>query len=147
MDKKSEEIRYIFTKYLETAVIRTRKHYIEKEMKRADWEELTEDVSQLTDGRNEWEEVTFYAPPQEEVRMADADTIRSVWDQYADGTLRTEVLKLNDKELLILFAKVYGGLNFTRIGEILHLDAAKTAHIYAYARKKLKKGCGPTNGV
>lgn len=147
MDKNHDEIRYRFTKYVETAVKRTRGHYIEREMKRTDWEILVEDTYQIVNPENIQVEQIFNTLSQEHIRLADAMKIRSVWDQYTDGALRTEVLKLKDRELIVLFAKVYEGLTFSDIGEIIHMDANTVSNIYNYVRKKLKKGCGKTNGI
>lgn len=149
MDKnyyENDEIRYRFTKYLNMAVIRTRNHYIDKEVKRTEWEQLTETTYQFADIINRTED-SFYKLSQKDFCLTDVNVIRTLWDQYADGTLRTEVLKLKDQELLILFIKVYGEMNFAQIGEILHMPADKVSNIYSYVRKKLKKGCGQTNGI
>lgn len=149
MNKNHEEheVKYRFTKYLETAVKRTRNHYIIKEIRRAEREENTAEADGLPVHESIEPEAVLFWSQHINYLPLDVDVIRRNWNQYTEGNLNTAVMDLNDKEIMVLFAKVYWELDFTEIGVLLFMDAKKVSNIYSYIRKKLKKGGVRTNGI
>lgn len=70
----------------------------------------------------------------------EASQIRSWICGQTQWNLAHAFQRLNDREVVIVYLKVFEKLTFAEIGEKLGEDWKKTASSYTYARKKLRKG-------
>ncbi len=140
MSNTEDITRYRFTKYVQTALERKRNAYLQKEYKRNQAEELMapEDLLNLAPLLLEHEEKN--GSQEREHQMSwDAKEIRSYLAEQAGRVWEGRLSVLTDRELLILYAKIFRGLDFEEIGAIMGIDGKQAASSYAYARKKMKK--------
>ena len=136
---KGKSIKYQFTKYVQVALERKRKAYLHKEYKRAT-EELFELEEQLNSIPILMEDSLRLRSLEREYQMPwDAKQIRAYLLEQTGGEWKKCLSVVTDRELLILYAEVFGGLNFTEIGCIMGLDKKRIAASYAYARKKMRR--------
>ena len=130
---KDEILKYSFTKYIDVALLRAKKDYISKEMKRGAVEEVTDlDVKIRS--------LKVAPEPQPEVLSLNPHRIRQYLSGTVDQRMEQCLTMLTDKELQIVYLKVFFHYAFIEIGEILSIDWKKVASIYSYARKKMQKG-------
>lgn len=142
---KDEPEKGAFTKYVEMALMRTRKGYINREQKRQMKEGIT-DPEQLcleTGEEAGWDIVQLRLAPNIPWKP---ECIKSYLKELINERVWASLLILTDTELLIVFAKVFRQLTFREIGVIMEMDWTKVASAYSYARKKLKKGL-EKNGI
>ncbi len=139
---KKEILKYIFTKYVKTALIRTRKDFMSKEKRKSSLEEtLALEI--------------MYDTTKEETNLAlelvlevtwEAKAIREYLKQQVGEIMERSLSGLTDLEITVVFAKVFRQLTFAEIGKIMEMDEKKIAYIYSYARTKLKKAV-EKNGI
>ena len=126
-----------FIIHLGTALNRTKDKFIKRMERQEQYETILpeEDLS-----------YDFYRFPEEKADMqrlpvgADASRIRSWICGQTQCNLAHSFQRLNDREVVIVYLKVFEKLTFAEIGEKLGEDWKKTASSYTYARKKLRKG-------
>ena len=135
-----ESIKYQFTKYVQVALERKRKAYLHKEYKRAMEEEPRELEELLNlspilmeDSLRIWNRELEYQMPW------NAETIRTYLAEQTGEEWEKWFSVLTDRELLILYAKVFREFDFAEIGAIMGIDEKRAASSYAYARKKMRK--------
>lgn len=68
------------------------------------------------------------------------------FNEQIDGKLWKALSSLTDRQLVILYARVFGGLTFKEIETITGIDSKVAGSAYAYALKKLRKGV-EKNGI
>lgn len=131
---RDEIIKYSFTKYVDVAVMRARKDYINKEKKHADMEELSElDVNLRKTEEAEHDQAG-------ELLSLDPEQITFHLSRFI-GTRMYHCLEcLTASEIQIVYLKVFQGCTFVEIGETLKMDWKKVASVYSYARRKMQKG-------
>ena len=129
-----------FTKYLETAVDRSRRDYIKKEQMRA-YKEVLKEMEFLEYGPKEPEmdPIENCLESVEDISW-EPDLIRKHMKEHLGVRLWNCLTVLTDTELQVVYAKVYRQLTFAEIGNILREKPGKIADTYSYARKKIKKG-------
>lgn len=144
--KKSKDniLRYRFTKYVEISVRRARNHYWKKECYREERERVT-DIVPIEVLESDWENAL------KEMRYFDQNFleprgIRMYFNEQIDGKLWKALSSLTDRQLVILYARVFGGLTFKEIETITGIDSKVAGSAYAYALKKLRKGV-EKNGI
>lgn len=81
-----DSVKYYFTKYVEVAVGRAKKDYLNKQKYHGQWEIPTE------------------------------------------------------PEILVVYAKIFREMSYAETGALIRVSGKKAASIYAYAKKKIKKG-------
>lgn len=147
MEGTNEEIQYCFTKYAETALRRARRDYIKKEQKRAYLEEVTETAEELRSPAKVAVDHGILPIKLREETLLEPDALRRYIEEQVESRMKETLDCLTDREVLIVFLKVFCEMTFAEIGESLDLDWKKAASVYAYARKKLKKGWCKKNGI
>ena len=124
--KKSKDniLRYRFTKYVEVSVRRARNHFQKKECIREemDWE----------DG---WEKERYF----DRIFLV-PENLRAYFGEQIDGKLWEVLSSLTDRQMVLLYARVFGGLTFKEIEALTGIDRKVAGSAYAYAIKKLRKG-------
>lgn len=136
---EGKSIKYQFTKYVQVALERKRKAYLHKEYKRAT-EELFELEEQLNSIPILMEDSLRLRSLEREYQMPwDAKQIREYLLEQTGEEWKKYLSVLTDRELLILYAKVFREFNFTEIGSIMGLDKKRIAASYTYARKKMRR--------
>ena len=135
---EGKTIKYQFTKYVQVALERKRKAYLYKEYKRETKELFKEE--QLNSIPILMEDSLKLQSLEREYQMPwDAKRIREYLLEQTGEEWKKYLSVLTDRELLILYAKVFSEFNFTEIGSIMGLDKKRIAASYAYARKKMRK--------
>ena len=133
-NKKDEIIKYSFTKYVDVAIMRARKDYINKEKKRSDVEEVADiDVFLRKEG---WMDEKI----SDNLMVFDARAIKNHLSRLVGMRMLRCLECLTARELQIVYLKVFHGYTFIEIGEVLMMDWKKVASVYSYARKKMQKG-------
>lgn len=137
---KEDFVKGRFTKYLETAVDRSRRDYIKKEQMRT-LREVPKEMEAFEYGPKEpeMEPIETCLESMEDISW-EPDVIRQHMKECLDVRLWKSLAALTDTELQVVYAKVYRQLTFAEIGNILEERPEKIANTYSYARKKIKKG-------
>lgn len=137
---KEDLVKGRFTKYLETAVDRSRRDYIKKEQMRT-LREVPQEMEAFEYGPKEpeMEPIETCLESMEDISW-EPDVIRQHMKECLDVRLWKSLAALTDTELQVVYAKVYRQLTFAEIGNILEERPEKIANTYSYARKKIKKG-------
>lgn len=137
---KEDLVKGRFTKYLETAVDRSRRDYIKKGQMRT-LREVPKEMEAFEYGPKEpdMEPIETCLESMEDISW-EPDVIRQHMKECLDVRLWKSLAALTDTELQVVYAKVYRQLTFAEIGNILEERPEKIANTYSYARKKIKKG-------
>lgn len=137
---KEDLVKGRFTKYLETAVDRSRRDYIKKEQMRT-LREVSKEMEAFEYGPKEpeMEPIETCLESMEDISW-EPDIIRQHMKECLDVRLWKSLAALTDTQLQVVYAKVYRQLTFAEIGNILEERPEKIANTYSYARKKIKKG-------
>lgn len=134
----NNSVKFCFTKYIKTALMRSRRDYINKMQKIECQEELTE--PELLYGKTEdleWDVINL-----EEINHIpwNAEEIEKYLSERVSERMWKTLSVLKEEELLIVYAKVFRQLSFAEIGQQLGIEWKKIASVYSYARKKMRKG-------
>ena len=133
----NDPLKNIFIKYLDTALNRTKDRFVKQMERQGKYEIALPDEGLPYD---------FYRFLEEEADIqrlpagTEASQIRSWICGQTQWNLAHAFQRLNDREVVIVYLKVFEKLTFAEIGEKLGEDWKKTASSYTYARKKLRKG-------
>lgn len=137
---KDEIIRNCFTKYVETALNRTRRDYIKGERKKNCMEvELESNLWSFMQQKEEEQEGVLSSDMIHEVPW-NPEVVRLFLQESVDERMVLTLSCLTDTELLIVFAKVFRQMTFVEIAEHMGWESKKITSCYSYARKKMKKG-------
>lgn len=135
--KKDDLVKGRFTRYVETAVKRSRKDYINREQKR---KELSADLEIWEEAGEDQPDIAGYNQEGAEKVSWETEEIKGYLRDCLDSGMWNSLSCLTDLELQVVFAKVFRELTFTEIGKILRCRPEKIADTYSYARKKIRKG-------
>lgn len=136
---KEEVIKLCFSKYVKTAIERSRRDYLKKEYIRQYKETITDpDELQYQNGDMKTE-IYFFDQLSNEVAL-NVKVIRKYLSSQISGEMEALLSVLSDLEIVIVYEKVFCQLTFKEIGRRLGLSWKKVASIYSYARKKMKRG-------
>ena len=136
-ESANDPLKNIFIKYLDTALNRTKDKFIKRMERQEQYETILPE---------EYLSYDFYRFPEEKADMqrlpvgADASRIRSWICGQTQWNLAHSFQRLNDREVVIVYLRVFEQLTFAEIGKRIGEDWQKTASSYTYARKKLRKG-------
>lgn len=135
-----DSVKFCFTKYVKTALMRGRKDYINKMQKIERQEEMMESALVYEKTRDsEWH--TMNLEEANHIPWSSEEMKEYLSDQVSDQMWKA-LSVLTEKELLIVYAKVFRQLSFKEIGKKLGIEWKKVASLYSYARKKMKKEWG-----
>lgn len=146
MEDTKDVIRGRFTRYIETALSRAKRDFLQKKAKIASMEEIMELNWLYLESEKEnikWQ--TSYMEAALNV-LWEPKAVRSFLEEQIEKWMQETLLRLNDEELLIVFAKVFWQLTFAEIADRLGKDEKRISYVYSYARIKLKKGLDK-NGI
>lgn len=145
MGAKDENIKFLFTAYLNAALRHERKDYIKRKAK--------EDIPMDMEKAGLEKQVEFEQNYEELFlkKLKEMPDIRKIHEKNVmegyGAELEKAVLCLKELERMVLFLKVYFELTYKKIGELMGISDQKAAAVYHYARKKLKRGLGKEYGV
>ena len=147
MEETNEDsIRYRFTSYVLVALKRARRDYINREIKVSSHEiPLEEDELCPELSQDSLEEPLFWEEAGQIPLTPDA--VRQYLESQVGDAGRAALDTLTEREILVVFLKVFRQLTYEEIGRLLGLDWKKAGSVYAYARKKMQKGWEKRNGV
>ena len=128
-----------FTRYVETALKRSKRDYIKKQQRRERMEEPVDMEKLYPEDETGKETGTDFLRNPEEMPW-EAGIIRRSMRICLGGAIWKAFSCLTDFEVVVVFAKVYRRLTFAEIGMVMGQRAEKVADSYSYARKKMKKG-------
>ncbi len=140
-EKHTDSVQNRFTAYLMAAVGNTRKKYWERKCRLQGMEYIQEDNLE----RN-------YTDFDEQYRAyirEHTDFIFRDWQRYGEllnllesDRLAKAISRLKGRDREILFARVYGELTFTQLGERFHMEPKQAEMAYYYVLRKLRKEMG-----
>lgn len=135
MERKNE-IQYQFTKYLETAVKRCRRDYLNKKFRKDKMESPIdiEDFPTFQSDDYYWE----CRDKDMEVPL-DITGMMDFLTEHMGEKMWEAQKKLRDVELEILCMRVLKQYSYKEIGVRLHMSEKQAASVYNYAKKKLGK--------
>lgn len=146
MEETNEDIRYRFTSYVSVALKRARRDYINREIKICSHEiPLEEDELCPELSQDSLEEPPFWEEAGQIPLTPDA--VRQYLESQVGDAGRAALDTLTEREILVVFLKVFKQLTYEEIGGLLGIDWKKAGSVYAYARKKMRKGWDKWNGV
>lgn len=128
-----------FTRYVETALKRSKRDYIKKQQRKERVEEPVDMERLYSEDETGEETGTDFLWVPEEMPW-EADVIRHSMKICLGESLWIAFSCLTDFEVVVVFAKVYRRLTFAEIGIEMGERTEKVADSYSYARKKMKKG-------
>lgn len=135
--KENDFVKGAFTKYVETAVKRSRKDYINREKRRKDLPTETELWDEM--GEMDIDLAAYYQDRVDEIPW-EAEVIRRYMKDSVDCMMWRSLSGLTDLEVQVVFAKVFRQLTFGEIGRRMGEKSEKMASVYSYALKKIRKG-------
>ena len=137
-DKYTDSVQNRFTAYLMAAVGNTRKKYWERKCRRQGMEYIGEDNPECS-----------YVDFDEQYRVYIGEHTNFVfrdWQRYGEllnllesDRLAKAISRLKDRDREILFARVYGELTFSELGERFHIEPKQAEMAYYYVLRKLRK--------
>lgn len=134
--KKEDFVRGRFTRYLETAMDRSRRDYLKREKERV-WKEVPKETELLECWPRDFEMES--AKNCLEGLSWEPEVVRQCLKEWLDSRLWKCVAALTDLEIQVVFAKVFWQLTLAEIAEKMGIETQKAASVYSYARKKMKK--------
>lgn len=137
---KDEIIRNYFTKYVETALDRTRRDYIKRKQKLDGMEIVSEPEHLFSMQPGETDQEGMATPDMIHGIHWEPEAVRLYLEEMVDNRMMAALSCLTDTELLIVFAKVFRQMTFKEIADMMGWESNKVASSYSYARKKMKKG-------
>lgn len=142
-EEKKDILKYSFTKYLDIAIKRARNYYISKEKRKGLIEELGAE-----DALFEMPETNMLYDTYADVEKVDwtSDEVRTFFMERTGENVWEVLSNCKDQELMIAFLKIYKEMTFEEIGKAMGLDWKKAAYVYAYFRRKMKRGL-EKNGI
>ncbi len=137
-EQRSKSVQNRFTAYLQAAIINKRIKYIEKKIQIREKEQLQVDLLEKN-------YINFEVQFREYKRDQDV-AVTEDWEQTANllklvesNELLTELAKLKERELQILFGRVYGELSFAELGSRFNMSTKQAEMLYHYIIRKLRK--------
>lgn len=133
----NESLKNIFLKYLDTALNRTKDKFMIQQDKREQHETVFPD---------EYFPYEAYSLLQNGIEEQAVPTVKEVAQIRAWICKQTEwdmeqtFNRLTDREIMIVYLKVFKELTFVQIGKYMGESWQRIASSYTYARKKLKRG-------
>lgn len=134
----NEPIQNRFTAYLVTAVVNKRIYYMGKKRRLKEQELLQIDL--LEKNYQDFEtQYHIYISEKDADILMDWKQYQKIVDLMESKRLMKAVGKLREREKTILFARVFGELSFSELGEILQIKSKQAEMAYYYVIRKLRK--------
>ena len=147
MEETNEDsIRYRFTSYVSVALKRARRDYINREIKISSHEILLEEDEPCLELSPDCLENLPFGEEAGQIPLTPAAARQYLESQVGDAG-RAALDTLTEREILVVFLKVFGQLTYEEIGRLLGVNWKKAGSVYTYARKKMQKGWDKWSGV
>lgn len=139
--KQTDSVQNRFTAYLMAAVVNKRISYMEQRKRKREREYIQVDLleknhvdfdAQYRTYLAEQSFLHYYVYEESSECMPEIDSIQ----------LAKCISRLKDRERRILFARVFGELDFTELGRKFSLEPKQAEMAYYYIIRKLRKGMG-----
>lgn len=136
----NDSVQNRFTAYLVTAVTNKRIRYMEKRNRKKE-AEISGDV--LEKNYQDFDmQFREYIGEQTGFVLEDWERFQEFLQKAESEYLREVVEKLKEREKKLLFARVFGELSFTELGELVGLQPKQAEMAYFYVIRKLRKELG-----
>lgn len=135
MNTNEEKLKYIFAAYLDMALKREKKDYLNKKSKHDAWV-LQEQMEIRSETEQEWKNSRV----QLTMENRDEKELIDFAEAFEDSKVYNALLRLKKQEREILFLRIYKELSYKEIGKMFGISDQKAASIYHYACKKIRKG-------
>lgn len=131
-------IRNSFTKYVQVAIKRKRKDYMKKLYYIRNGE--GEDAVYIEEFHISFEEGYWkYVNERIHTCLRNPAELRRIFAEVLDADLAQALMKLKNRELLVITARVFGQESFREIGERYLVEEKQISYMYHYIRKKIRK--------
>lgn len=140
-----DKLKYCFTAYLNKALDREKKNYIDKKVRQGKLLDIDSTaVEEGAGSEQEWDR-RIWEETQE--LFCGRNGCLEVLAEWFDPELEQAVMTLSESEQKILFLKTYLDLTYKEIGAFMGLNGSQAASVYHYARKKLRKRLEDQYGI
>ena len=139
--KQTDSVQNRFTAYLMAAVANKRISYMEQMNRKKEKEYLQVDLMEKNHVDFEAQYHAYLAEQSLLFYFGDVEA----WDNMLEidsVQLAKCINRLNSRERKILFARVFGELNFKELGTKFGMEAKQAEMAYYYIIRKLRKGMG-----
>lgn len=137
----TDSVQNRFSAYLVAAVTNRRIRYLEQRNRLQEKEYIQMDLLEknYTDFESQYHS---YLSEQSAALYAEMDDLQEVISLIESERLTGAIGRLKEREKWILFARVFGEMSFTEIGEEVGLEPKQAEMAYYYIVRKLRKELG-----
>ena len=139
--KQTDSVQNRFTAYLMAAVANKRISYFEQRNRYKEREYIQVDLLEKNHVDFEAQYRTYLAEQALLAYFGYGDSLESI-PEIDSIQLAKCINRLKERERRILFARVFGELNFTELGEKFGMEPKQAEMAYYYIIRKLRKGMG-----
>lgn len=144
MKQNTDSIQNRFTAYLVTAVTNKRLRYMENKKRWQEWElkqadlldrKYTDFEQQLQYYRSEQSATLF----ESGIAISEGEELHEVFAMFESKRLIKVLAGLKEREQKIMFARVFGELTFSELGEKFGMKPKQAEMAYYYIIRKIRK--------
>lgn len=139
--KQTDSVQNRFTAYLMVAVANRRVSYMEQRNRQKEWEYIQVDLLEKNHVDFDAQYRTYMAE-QSLLRYLGYGESSECMPEIDSIQLAKCINRLKDRERRILFARVFGELDFAELGEKFGMEPKQAEMAYYYIIRKLRKGMG-----
>ena len=138
MENNADSVQNRFTAYLMIAITNKRTRYLQKKSLYLQQENMLADLDEkvLCDFAQQYHN---YQIEREGYLYKEWKEIQVLLSILEESLLKKAIKKLKDRDKQILCARVFGELEFAKIGVLVGLSRRQTEMVYYYILRKLKK--------
>lgn len=140
-EKQTDSVQNRFTAYLMVAVANRRVSYMEQRNRQKEWEYIQVDLLEKNHVDFDAQYRTYMAE-QSLLRYLGYGESSECMPEIDSIQLAKCINRLKDRERRILFARVFGELDFAELGEKFGMEPKQAEMAYYYIIRKLRKGMG-----
>lgn len=139
--KQTDSVQNRFTAYLMTAVVNKRISYMEQRNRQKEREYIQVDLLEKNHVDFDAQYRTYLTEQSLLRYFGYGDSLECI-PEIDSIQLAKCINRLKDRERGILFARVFGELDFTELGEKFGMEPKQAEMAYYYIIRKLRKGMG-----
>jgi RNA polymerase sigma factor (sigma-70 family) len=144
-EQPTDSVQNRFTAYLVAAVTNKRIRYVEQRSRQHKQEFAQMDLLErnYTDFDVQYH---TYLSDRTAALSRDWEQTEKLTELIENRRLSNAILHLKERDRKLLFARVFGGLDFAELGEILHMETKQAEMAYYYVLRKIRRELGVKSG-
>lgn len=137
-EQQQDSVQNQFTAYLVSAITKCRINYFDKRLKQKESEVISQDL--LEHGFTGFDhQYHAYVSEKEWQITKNWEDTEMLTELLQEPRILKVVRRLKEQERKILYARVFGELNFEELGKIFHKTPYQMEMAYCYILRKLRK--------